>query len=136
MRQLNEIDEMRQEALKRTGLVKQQRSGWHDKYIKKSKFHPGDWALPLDSKLKNFQGKFHTHYLGPYEVENVFDNGVIRIKSIYEEKIPLLLNGNWLRLFEKPLKKEQFDYLKTFSKEITLVELGRHVLSQPMWFIF
>jgi len=57
MRQLNELDEIRQEALQKTSLVQQQRSRWHDKYIKERKFHPGDWAVLFDSKFKNFQGK-------------------------------------------------------------------------------
>jgi len=94
MTQLNELDEIRQEAFQTTRLVQQQRSRWHDKYIKERKFHPGDWALFFDSKFKIFQGKFQTHWFGPYEVENVFDNGAVRIRTIDEEKTPLLVNGN------------------------------------------
>jgi hypothetical protein len=40
--QLNELGEMRQDALQRTILVQNQRSKWHDKYIKKKHFQPGD----------------------------------------------------------------------------------------------
>eukprot|EP00253_Pinus_taeda_P025481 PITA_25481 len=94
MTQLNELDDIRQEAFQRTSLVQQQRLRWHDKYIKERKFHLGDWALLFDSKFKNFQGKFQTHWLGPYEVENVFDNGAVRISTIDEEKNPLLVNGH------------------------------------------
>eukprot|EP00253_Pinus_taeda_P026709 PITA_26709 len=45
MEQLNELDEIRQEAILRTDLVQYQRVKWHDKYIKEKKFQEGDWAL-------------------------------------------------------------------------------------------
>ena len=58
MEQLNELDEIRQEAILRTDLVQYQRAKWHDKYIKEKKFQEGDWALLFDSKFKDFKGKF------------------------------------------------------------------------------
>ena len=61
MEQLNELDEIRQEAILRTDLVQYQRTKWHDKYIKEKKFQEGDWAFLFDSKFKDFQGKFQTH---------------------------------------------------------------------------
>ena len=61
MEQLNELDEIRQDAVQKTSLVQQQRSRWHDKYIKEIKFQAGEWELLFDSKLKDFQGKFQTH---------------------------------------------------------------------------
>eukprot|EP00253_Pinus_taeda_P032239 PITA_32239 len=69
MEQLNELDEIRQEAILRTDLVQHQKARWHDKYIKEKKFQEGEWALLFDSKFKDFQGEFQTHWLGPYEVE-------------------------------------------------------------------
>ena len=108
MRQLNELDEIRQESHQKTSLVQQQRFRWHDKYIKERKFYPGDWALLIDSKFKKIQGKFQTHWLGPYEVENVFDNGVVRIRTIDEERTPLLVNGHRLKIYQKLLTREEF----------------------------
>ena len=34
LNQLNELDELRQDAIQRTTLVQQQRARWHDKFIK------------------------------------------------------------------------------------------------------
>jgi hypothetical protein len=50
--QLNELDEIRQDAIQQTILVQNQRSKWHDKFIKKKHFQPSDWACCLipDSK--------------------------------------------------------------------------------------
>ena len=40
--QLNELDEIRQEAIQHTILVQEQREKWHDKFINKNKFQSGD----------------------------------------------------------------------------------------------
>jgi len=63
-------------------------------YIKERKFQPGDWALLFNSKFKYFQEKFRTHWLGPYEIETIFDNGVVRIRTIDEERVTFLVNGH------------------------------------------
>eukprot|EP00253_Pinus_taeda_P017066 PITA_17066 len=58
MDQLNELDEIRHDAILRTDLVQHQRTKWHDRFIKEKKFQKGDWALLFDSKFKDFKGKF------------------------------------------------------------------------------
>jgi hypothetical protein len=40
--QLNELDEIKKDALQRTTLIQDQRDKWHDKFIKKKSFQPGD----------------------------------------------------------------------------------------------
>jgi len=42
LEQLNELDEIRQDAIQSTSLVQQQRAKWHDKYINEKKFQAGD----------------------------------------------------------------------------------------------
>ena len=61
LEQLNELDEIRQEAVQRTSIVQQQRAKWHDKYVKEKRFQVEDWALLFDSEFKYFQRKFQTH---------------------------------------------------------------------------
>eukprot|EP00253_Pinus_taeda_P012235 PITA_12235 len=61
LEQLNELDEIKQEAVQRIGIFRQHRAKWHDKYIKDKRFQEEDWALLFDSKFKDFQGKFQTH---------------------------------------------------------------------------
>eukprot|EP00253_Pinus_taeda_P025248 PITA_25248 len=122
MMQLNELDEIRQEAIVRTNLVQYQRVKWHDKYIKEKKFQEGDWALLFDSKFKDFKGKFQTHWLGPYEIDKVFSNGVVRIKTIDEYQTPLIVNGHRLKIYHKPLSKEEFVKIFQDNSAIRLVK--------------
>jgi len=42
LEQLNELDEIRKDAVQTTSIVQQQREKWHDKYIKEKKFQVGD----------------------------------------------------------------------------------------------
>ena len=42
LNQINELDEMRQDALQHTYMVQHQRARWHDKFIKRKQFQEGD----------------------------------------------------------------------------------------------
>jgi hypothetical protein len=106
--QLNELGEIRKDALQRTILVQNQRSKWHDKYIKKNHFQPRDWALLFDSKYKTFKGKLMTRWLGPYEVETIFYNGSVRIKIIDDSQNSFVVNGHRLKVYKKPLSRDDF----------------------------
>jgi hypothetical protein len=75
-------------------LVQNERSKWHDKFIKKKKIQPGDWDLFFDSRFKNFKGKLTTQWLGPYEVVTVYDNGVVNIKTIDDAQVSFVVNGH------------------------------------------
>jgi hypothetical protein len=76
--------------------------------ISRRYFQPGDWALLYDSRFKNFNGNFSTRWLGPYEVHTVYDNGLVRIKTINEDHISFVVNGHRLKVYHKPLSKEDF----------------------------
>ena len=58
--QLNELDEIIQDAIHHTILVQEQRARWQYKFIKKKKFQKGDWALLFYSQFKDFMGKLTT----------------------------------------------------------------------------
>jgi len=129
MEQLNELDEIRKEEILRTSLVQYQRATWHEKYIKEKKFQEGDWALLFDSNFKDFKGKFQTHWLGPYEIDKVFSNGVVRIKTIDEFQTPLILNGHRLKIYHKPLSKEEF--VKIFQDSSAIRPVKKNSSSTP-----
>jgi len=76
-------------------------------------FQVGDWALLFDSKFKDFQGKFQTRWLGPYEIEKFFSNGAVRIITVDESKTPLIVNIHSLKIYQKPVSKEEF--IKNFQ---------------------
>ncbi len=93
-----------------------------EKYILEKRFQVGDWGLLFDSKFKDFQGKFQTHLLGPYEIEKVFSNGAVRIRTIDEGKTPLLVNGHRLKIYQKLISKEEFIKISQDNSEMKLVK--------------
>ena len=63
--QINELDEIRQDALQRTMLIQNQQKTWHDKFIKKKQFNTRDWALLFNSRFKIFKIKLTTRWMVP-----------------------------------------------------------------------
>ena len=92
-----------------TMLIKQQRSKWHDRFIKKKVLCEGYWDLLYDSRFKrDFKGKLHTRWLGPYKIDKVFDNGTFLLITIDENQPPLFTNCHKLRLYHNPISKDAF----------------------------
>jgi hypothetical protein len=96
------------DVIHQTTVIQQQRIKWHDRVIKKKLFQKGDWALLYDSCFKEFQGKLHTRWLGPYKVDTIFPNETIRLITIDGSITQLYANGHRLRLYQRPLSKEEF----------------------------
>ena len=79
-----------------------------------------------DSRYKYFKGKLRTRWLGPYVVERCHDNGSGQIRTIDEESIPLLVNGHRLKIYKRPLSKQEF--IDDINKIVMIVE---QVLAHP-----
>ena len=56
---------------------KEMDKAWHDRHIKRKSFKEGDLVLVYDSKFLQHLGKFRMHWLGPYEVKNVIEGGIV-----------------------------------------------------------
>jgi hypothetical protein len=108
LQQLNELDEARLSVVEHTTVIQRQRETWHDKHIKKKSFKKGDWALLYDSRFQDFPGKLQTRWLGPYEINEVHDNGTVTLSTIDGSGSPFLVNGHRLRLYHQPPSKDSF----------------------------
>lgn len=83
-----------------------------------------------DSRHKDFKGKLRTRWLGPYAVEKCNDNGSVLIWTIHEEAIPMLVNGHRLKVYRKPLSRQEF--IETVEKSVLVIEKGpASVLATP-----
>jgi hypothetical protein len=92
--QINELDELCQASLHKTTIIQHQRAQWNGKFINKRKFKVGDWALLFDSRFMDFKGKLCTQWLGPCEIDTVFENGAIKLCTINNERNYLMENGH------------------------------------------
>eukprot|EP00253_Pinus_taeda_P036562 PITA_36562 len=73
--------------------------------------------------LIDHKAKFTTHWMGPYEIVEVYENGSVQLITTDGEGHPFLVNGHRLKLYHKPITKE--DFLKTISqkREVEILQL-------------
>eukprot|EP00253_Pinus_taeda_P026296 PITA_26296 len=128
LQQLQELDEKRLDAIHQTTMIQQQRTRWHDKTIKQKQFQKGNRALLYDSRFENFQGKLRTRCLGPYEIDVVFPNRIVRLLTIDDNRTPLLVNGYRIHPYQRPISKE--DFKATCMTELHYVFLGEFAAPQ------
>ena len=76
---------------------KAREKAWHDRHIKSKTFQIGDLVLLYDSKFIKFPGKFKTHWLGPYQIQQVTEGGVVQLSQLNGELFPTWINGSGLK---------------------------------------
>ena len=55
--------------------------------------------LLYDSKFVKFPGKFKTHWLGPYQIQEVTEGGVDQLSKLNEELVPTLINDSRIKIY-------------------------------------
>ena len=55
-------------------------------------------------------------------MEKCNENGSVLIRTIDEEAIPVLVNGHRLKIYKKPLSRQEF--IKTVEKLVLVIEQG------------
>ena len=66
MLQLNELEELRNEAYDNARIYKDKTMKWHDQRILRKEFKAGDQVLLFNSGLRLFPGKLKSKWSGPY----------------------------------------------------------------------
>ena len=64
--------------------------------------------LLYDSRFQDFPGKLQTRWLGPYEIQEVHNNGTLTLTIIDESSHSFKVNGHRVHFYHKPLTKESF----------------------------
>ncbi|XP_021810754.1 uncharacterized protein LOC110754063 [Prunus avium] len=105
--QLNELDELRNEAYENAKIYKEKTKRFHDSTILRKEFHPGQKVLLFNSKLKLFPGKLKSRWYGPYFVVQVFPHEAVEIQNIQNGNT-FKVNGHRL----KPYLDAPYDLVK------------------------
>ena len=92
-------------------VQKAREKAWHDRHIKNNTFKIGDLVLLYDSKFIKFPGKFKTHWLGPYQIQQVTEGGAVQLSQLNGELLPTWINGSRLKLYSDshPTAKPQIN---------------------------
>ncbi|XP_050141060.1 uncharacterized protein LOC126617020 [Malus sylvestris] len=79
--QLNELDEIRNDAYESSRIYKEKSKAFHDKMISRKSFSIGQKVLLFNSHLWLFPGKFRSRWVGPFVITNIFPHGAMEIQS-------------------------------------------------------
>ncbi|GJV66122.1 hypothetical protein Tco_1476950 [Tanacetum coccineum] len=77
--QLNELNELRDQAYENSLIYKERTKKLHDSKIKNRIFNVGDQVLLFNSRLKIFSGKLKTRWSGPFTITKVFPYGTAKL---------------------------------------------------------
>ena len=53
--------------------------------------------LLYDSNFFKFPKKFKTHWLGPYQIQQITKGGAVQLSKLNGELVPTLINGSRLK---------------------------------------
>ncbi|RVW13024.1 Pro-Pol polyprotein [Vitis vinifera] len=110
---LNEMEELRNNAYINSKVAKQRMKKWHDQLISNKEFQEGQRVLLYDTRLHIFPGKFKSRWIGPFIIHRVCSNGVVELLNS-NGKDSFKVNGYRLKPFMEPFKPEK--------EEINLLE--------------
>nr|GEX30695.1 reverse transcriptase domain-containing protein [Tanacetum cinerariifolium] len=79
--QLNELNELRDQAYENSLIYKKKTKKLHDSKIKNRTFNVGDWVLLFNSHLKIFPGKLKTRWSGPFTITKAFPYGTVELSQ-------------------------------------------------------
>jgi hypothetical protein len=96
--QLNELEEIRNEAYENSRIYKERMKVFHDKNILRKSFEPSQKVLLYNSRLHLFPGKLRSRWTGPFVVKNVYPYGTVEIENPQNGNI-FKVNGQRLKPF-------------------------------------
>ncbi|KAM1944663.1 hypothetical protein ACFX15_012866 [Malus domestica] len=96
--QLNELEEIRNEAYVNARIYKEKIKAFHDKMIWGKTFSIGQKLLLFNSRLRLLAGKLRSKWIGPFVVTNVFPYGAVQVKSLRNDD-EFKVNGHRLKLY-------------------------------------
>nr|GEV59742.1 reverse transcriptase domain-containing protein [Tanacetum cinerariifolium] len=114
--QINELNELRDQAYKNSLIYKEKTKRIHDSKIKNCVFNIGDKVLLFNSRLKIFSGKLKSRWSGPFTISQVYPYGTVELSQ--PDGPNFKVNGHRLKhYFGEDVPKLVVLYLQTFAKD-------------------
>nr|GEV66394.1 reverse transcriptase domain-containing protein [Tanacetum cinerariifolium] len=114
--QLNELNELRDQAYENSLIYKEKTKRIHDSKIKDRVFNFGDRVLLFNSRLKILSGKLKTRWSRPFTTTQVFPYGTVKLSQTDGPNFKV--NGYRLKhYFGEDIPKMVVSDLQTFPKD-------------------
>ena len=84
---LNELEELRNDAYLNSKIAKERSKKWHDQMIACNNFKKGDQVLLYDSQLHLFLGKLKSRWIGPFIIHQAYPNGSIDLLNQKDNRV-------------------------------------------------
>nr|GEX10161.1 reverse transcriptase domain-containing protein [Tanacetum cinerariifolium] len=134
--QLNELNELHDQAYENSVIYKERTKNLHDSKIKNGIFNVGDQVLLFNSRLKIFSGNLKTRWFGPFTITQVFPHGTIelsqpnglnfkvnghRVKHYFRGDIPSNVAPDLHTIAdEERIKREHAEYISIMERLFTI----------------
>ena len=108
--QLNELEEIRNDAYENAKIYKEKMKIFHDKSIIRKSFEPGQKVLLYNTKMHSFPGKLRSRWSGPSYVKTVYPYGAVEVENPKNGNI-FKVNGQRLKPYIELRNQEVEDIL-------------------------
>ncbi|GJW33056.1 reverse transcriptase domain-containing protein [Tanacetum coccineum] len=95
--QLNELNELRDQAYENSLIYKEKTKRIHDSKIKTRVFNVGDQVLLFNSRMKIFSGKLKSRWSGPFTIAHVYPYGSVELSQ--NSRPNFKVNGHRLKYY-------------------------------------
>nr|GEY68627.1 reverse transcriptase domain-containing protein [Tanacetum cinerariifolium] len=114
--QINELNELRDQAYENSLIYKKKTKRLHDSKINNLVFNIGDKVLFFNSRLKIFSSKLKSRWSGPFTISQVFPYGTVELSQ--PDGPNFKVNGHRLKhYFGEDVPKFVVPDLQTFAKD-------------------
>nr|GEY12937.1 reverse transcriptase domain-containing protein [Tanacetum cinerariifolium] len=114
--QINELNELRDQAYKNSLIYKEKTKRLHDSKIKNRVFNIGDRVLLFNSRMKIFSGKLKSRWSGPFTISQVYPYGTVELSQPDEPNFKV--NGHRVKhYFGEDVPKLVVPDLQTFARD-------------------
>nr|GEU67500.1 reverse transcriptase domain-containing protein [Tanacetum cinerariifolium] len=114
--QLNELNELRDQAYENSLIYKEKTKRLHDSKIKDRVFNISDRVPLFNSRLKIFSCKLKSHWSGPFTISHVYPYGTVELSQ--PDGPNFKVNGHRLKhYFEEDVLKVVVPDLQTFPMD-------------------
>ncbi|RVW70093.1 Transposon Ty3-I Gag-Pol polyprotein [Vitis vinifera] len=107
---LNELEEMRNDAYLNSKIAKERLKKWHDQLVKQKNFAKGQRVLLYDSKLHLFPGKLKSRWTGPFIIHDVQSNGVVELLNFNSTRT-FKVNGHRLKPYIESFSQDKEEFI-------------------------
>ncbi|GKD65488.1 hypothetical protein Tco_1307596, partial [Tanacetum coccineum] len=95
--QLNELNELRDQAYENSLIYKEKTKRIHDPKIKNRVFNVGDQVFLFNSRLKIFSGKLNSRWSEPFTIAHVLPYGTVELSQNFRPNFKV--NGHRIKLY-------------------------------------